>query len=110
MNDDSFLWAASLTEPLMKITVDSNKMSILIEDIFDKTGLSRLTVTAAKFDPEIPFSIRYSGATILEKKLYRFNHQSKILTKLVFFFKVAFLSLDTRLLPNSFFLSPPVTG
>ena len=67
MNDHSFLWIASLSEPLMKITVDSNKSSILIENILDKTGLSRLTVTAAKFDAEIPFAIRYSGTTIFKK-------------------------------------------
>ena len=110
MNDDSFLWAASLSEPLMKITVDSNKMSILIEDILDKTGLSRLTVTAAKFDPEIPFSIRYSGKTIFEQSCIVLTIVQKNFDQTCILFKVVFLSPDTRLLPNSFFLSPLVTG
>ena len=61
MNDESFLWPVSMSEALLKITIDAASLTVSIENVLNKTGHCRKYVTAAKNNPSVPYEIDYSG-------------------------------------------------
>ena len=61
MDNNSFLWPISLTAPLLRVTVDGKMLTVQTEVLFEQTGQTRLTLSAAALNPEIPYDICYSG-------------------------------------------------
>ena len=83
MDKNSFLWPISLTAPLLKVTVDGKMLTVQTEVLFEQTGQTRLTLSAAALNPEIPYDICYSGNFTLirqaETKKYFFKKVKKMI-------------------------------
>ena len=82
-----------MSEALLKISVNEDTLTITINPILNKTGLSKSKIAAVQFNSELPYLINYSGKKDFLPPPHhdKFNHLFVQIKILLFFLQVHFL-------------------